>query len=437
MDFQLAKAQALDAAEKAAEGQVLDALEENLPEDAEQSEWNWEALAKTVNTRWQLSVRDRDLKRINREELAEHLITRAKEAAAKVDLSEGERFLRPDFGVQTACNWAKYKFGVTLNPAEMDQLDLAALKDLVRGKAAEVYGQKECEYPVIAGLYHFTTRDPGGHKRYDREGLVAWAAQRFQVQLDLEDLKNKQRDEIRALLVDRSRQHAAEAQPLMAEAGERLEAIFALDPHAPQAIRAAHEKGVLQSLAQWLREKTGAGPSADDMLRLERKALERAVMTTIDDHFRPEMRKMERALLLELLDMAWKDHLLAMDHLKSSIGLRGYAQVDPKVEYKREGMKTFEQMWTSVGERVTDLVFRMEQLDEGFVGSTWSGAQARHDQAPSTSEISQQQQDAIDGTQADRKPEPIRKHQQQVGRNDPCPCKSGKKFKNCCMRKGG
>ena len=51
-------------------------------------------------------------------------------------------------------------------------------------------------------------------------------------------------------------------------------------------------------------------------------------------------------LVLQLLDTAWKDHLLAMDHLRTSVGLRGYAQVDPKVEYKREGMRTFELMWT-------------------------------------------------------------------------------------------
>src|SRR6185312_7071746 len=98
------------------------------------------------------------------------------------------------------------------------------------------------------------------------------------------------------------------------------------------------------------------------------------------DHFRPEMRRMERALLLQILDTNWKDHLLAMDHLRSSVGLRGYAQVDPKVEYKREGMKTFEQMWTAVGERVTDLIFRMEQLDENFVGSTWVDSRATHDE---------------------------------------------------------
>ena len=93
-------------------------------------------------------------------------------------------------------------------------------------------------------------------------------------------------------------------------------------------------------------------------------------------------------------------------------------------------------MWTSVGERVTDLIFRMEQLDEGFVGSTWSETAAIHEEAPSPTDISQQQQAAIDGSQGPtRKIEPIRNRGERVGRNDPCPCGSGKKYKNCCMRK--
>ena len=76
-------------------------------------------------------------------------------------------------------------------------MEPAAMKALVRQRAEAAYYEKEVEYPVMAGLSHFTTRDPAGHKRYDREGLVAWVRQRFEVDLDLEDLKNKQRDEIR------------------------------------------------------------------------------------------------------------------------------------------------------------------------------------------------------------------------------------------------
>ena len=94
-------------------------------------------------------------------------------------------------------------------------------------------------------------------------------------------------------------------------------------------------------------------------------------------------------------------------------------------------------MWTKVGERVTDLVFRMEQLDESFVGSTWSEAEAIHEDAAAAGEIAQQQQAAIDTMQTDHKPEPIRNREQRVGRNSPCPCGSGKKYKNCCMRKSG
>ena len=65
-------------------------------------------------------------------------------------------------------------------------------------------------------------------------------------------------------------------------------------------------------------------------------------MTAIEDRYRPEIRRMERHLVLQLVDGGWKDHLLAMDHLRSAVGLVGYAQVDPKVEYKREGRKLFD-----------------------------------------------------------------------------------------------
>jgi preprotein translocase subunit SecA len=128
-----------------------------------------------------------------------------------------------------------------------------------------------------------------------------------------------------------------------------------------------------------------------------------------------------------------------MDHLRDSVGLRGYAQVDPKVEFKREGMRIYEQMWSSVDEQTTDLIFRMEQLDEGFVGSTWVESEAIHEEAPptNTKSIAGDQQKAIENTETDKKPEPIRNLGQRVGRNDPCPCGSGKKFKNCHMKKGG
>jgi preprotein translocase subunit SecA len=77
----------------------------------------------------------------------------------------------------------------------------------------------------------------------------------------------------------------------------------------------------------------------------------------------------------------------------------------------------------------------MEQLDEGFVGSTWVETAATHAQAESAGEMARQQRAAIDASRGEVVIETIRNRGQRVGRNDPCPCGSGKKYKNCCMRK--
>ena len=92
-------------------------------------------------------------------------------------------------------------------------------------------------------------------------------------------------------------------------------------------------------------------------------------------------------------------------------------------------------MWRMTNERVTDYLFKMEQLDERFVGQHWVETSAVHEAAPAASEIAQQQQAAMDAMQGGgQKTEPIRHRGGRVGRNSPCPCGSGKKYKNCCMR---
>ncbi len=174
----------------------------------------------------------------------------------------------------------------------------------------------------------------------------------------------------------------------------------------------------------------------DKLSKLNKEQLQREVEQAIDDRFFPEIRRMERQLLLNIVDSSWKDHLLAMDHLRSAISLKGYAQMDPKVEYKREGMKMYGQMWFSIGERMTDLIFRMEGLDEIFVSSTMRETSARHDAPPAIQESAVMAQQVADLKAADRagrveeeKVEPIRNMGQRVGRNDPCPCGSARSTK--------
>jgi preprotein translocase subunit SecA len=287
----------------------------------------------------------------------------------------------------------------------------------------------------MAGLYHFAARDATGHKRYDREKLIAWARDRLGAELTMDDVRNRPIKEIRSLLLEHSRRNHERANAALERVRERMDRLFG-DPETAPGNGPPRENGELKSMADWFEKDFHCEIDAKELATLDRDKMWQRLSMAVEFHHRPEIRKMERSLVLQILDTAWKDHLLAMDHLRGSIGLRGYAQVDPKVEYKREGMRTFDAMWTSVGERVTDLIFRMEQLDEGFVGSTWTESEAIHEEAPPPSEIGDQQQAAIDGTQGDRKPEPIRNRGKKVGRNDPCPCGSGKKFKNCCKRKG-
>ncbi|GBD37749.1 Protein translocase subunit SecA [bacterium HR36] len=148
---------------------------------------------------------------------------------------------------------------------------------------------------------------------------------------------------------------------------------------------------------------------------------------------------MERSLLLNILDSAWKDHLYAMDYLRAGVGLVGYAQIDPKTEYKRQGMKQFEVMWDNVADRVTDLVFRMEEAGDEVMETVWHITATVHEAPPpvfSQDSIRQQQQEAILNSQQGeaRRIEPIRVTTPRVGPNEPCPCGSGKKYKRCCMR---
>ena len=128
-----------------------------------------------------------------------------------------------------------------------------------------------------------------------------------------------------------------------------------------------------------------------------------------------------------------------MDHLRSSVGLKGYAQMDPKVEYKREGMRLFDSMWESIGERVTDLIFRMEAFNEEFIRSTWvDGEAGKSDAGTSLSQDADtpsQRAAEQSNVATDARPEPVRNEGPRVGRNDPCPCGSGKKYKACHMRK--
>ena len=122
-----------------------------------------------------------------------------------------------------------------------------------------------------------------------------------------------------------------------------------------------------------------------------------------------------------------------MDHLRSGIGLVGYAQEDPKTVYKQEGMKEFRTMWDGMEDKVTEMVFRMEE-SEAFQDNVWTIGATTKAAAPTLQSQASNQPADQRRRRADKVTEPIRNRGEKVGRNDPCPCGCGKKYKNCHMR---
>ncbi len=438
MEFQMADSYARDQGERAAEVKVVDMVEENLPEGMEE-EWNWKALANWSNTQLGTNYQDHQLKRMDRDEMISEMIKKAHARIAEADLTEGEPMLDADFGLRVLCGWMRHKFGIETSPDQFRDIeDRRKVAASLYQQAEEAYGGKELEYPVLAGISRFTDKQ-GEQVALDREGLSEWVQRRFGVPIDVDDIRLN-RDELKDQLVQYSRDSGNAAESQYEAAEKRLEAVFGSTEDQTTAA-VASSNGDLDSLTNWLQEEMDYRADKEDLSRMNRSELALTIDGAVDDRFHPEMRRMERRILLNIVDDAWKNHLLTMDHLRSSVGLKGYAQMDPKVEYKREGMRLFDSMWENIGERVTDLIFRMESFNDEFIRSTWEDAQTQHDSAKSAmrpaaeSETQQAAQASADSTE--RKPDPIRNQGPRVGRNDPCPCGSGKKYKACHMRQGG
>jgi len=152
------------------------------------------------------------------------------------------------------------------------------------------------------------------------------------------------------------------------------------------------------------------------------------------------MRRMERMILLHVIDTKWKEHLYSMDQVKDGISLRALGQRDPLVEYKKEGFSMFKTMYASINHEVAAMIFRLQAMPQEFRPRSVFSAipqQAVHQefQASIPKPAVSPQQAVLDETdvhqQSAAAPAVVRAGD-KVGRNDPCPCGSGKKYKKCC-----
>ncbi|MDD4955243.1 MAG: preprotein translocase subunit SecA [Candidatus Omnitrophica bacterium] len=197
----------------------------------------------------------------------------------------------------------------------------------------------------------------------------------------------------------------------------------------------SEEKNTL-GLTHWAKlkfdvELTGAALgslSLEEMIEFVKKTVRDAYYKKQTAAGPDKMASMERAVALWVLDSRWKEHLLVMDSLKEGIHLRGYGQIDPLVEYQKESYAAFNETIASIKEDIVDLIFKaklsipeeavsvFEESPKNYVHSEYSSLQ-KEDAAPAKATAEPAQQ-VTSGP--------------KVGRNDPCPCGSGKKYKKCC-----
>ena len=184
-------------------------------------------------------------------------------------------------------------------------------------------------------------------------------------------------------------------------------------------------------LTMWLKQKFDlevepvqvANLTLEEAVQFVKDAVDKLAVTREQTLDVEELRRMERSLALWVIDSRWKEHLLIMDSLKEGVHLRGYAQTDPLVEYQKESFSAFTDMIARIKEGIVDLVFRtrvserkemsvFEQTPQSYVHSEYSALKPQEEAAA--------------------KPATIVNTQDKAGRNEPCPCGSGKKYKKCC-----
>ncbi len=190
----------------------------------------------------------------------------------------------------------------------------------------------------------------------------------------------------------------------------------------------------------WARRKFGVEVDTDALRRSgSHEAARKLVRDAIDARVEEvkgsgeeDFHRTLRYILLQAFDDKWKEHLRELDALREAVGLRGYAQQDPKVEYRREASQMFQEMQVHIAEAVTDIALKVhvitEEMDQRAQGRYRPTALSKEEltafSAPKADETAPQ------GSSGE-KAEPIRRETPKVGRNDPCPCGSGKKYKRC------
>jgi len=396
-----------EKAKDAAANNITLSLGEYLEDYSDPATWDVNGLSKWAMSAFRVSLSPSKVKTQSPEDIEEQLIAAAAEQVDKKDASDIAVFLTDDYALRTFIEWARAKFDMALDVETLRGLKVDDIKTQLLGKTAEKYRRREIEYPVEFAMNMVFT--PQGANIYGFESLAEWANRKYDAGLSAEKLQNTKPRDIQRMLLELSESY---------HDGRLTEIVKdkAASYDTAALVRWANERFALE-----LSEQDAA--AADDAAGFVADAAGRVL--------RREMTELEKYVLLQVYDSAWKDHLYSMDHLKQSIWTRSFAEKDPKVEYKREGYRMFNEMLDNVEDRVTDIIFRV-RLDPGArARSVWNVSHTSHDEVGQFA-MAERDRAAAQAPQGEQVVKQIKLDTPKVGRNDPCPCGSGKKYKKCC-----
>ena len=244
--------------------------------------------------------------------------------------------------------------------------------------------------------------------------------------LEYDDVMNKQREVIyehrRAILTGGDL--AEEIREMTTEVVDSLVDVYCPAEQYPEEWDFTGLTEALQ--AQFGQDVTKGDPGAEaDLKEMGRDALREELRERVLRAYQRKeqelgsdlLRYLEKMLLLQVIDHHWKDHLLGMDQLRDGIGLRGYGQKDPLIEYKREGFDMFAAMMDRIKADALERLFRIQAVRGEMPAAT------SQPQQPVRMTLNRGEEPAV--------PRTVHRQQEKVGRNDPCPCGSGKKYKKC------
>ncbi|MEI7835844.1 MAG: SEC-C metal-binding domain-containing protein, partial [Planctomycetota bacterium] len=386
-------------------------LGEYMDEELEQREWDLRGLASWAESRFQVDISQGQLRKMTPPEVEVYLRDAAAEKIDQIDLSPLGRFLAADFPARSLVEWARAKFGLALDPTELPP-DRGGVQALLIEKVEQAYARREIESPVEYAI-EITIGPAGTENVYAVGSLADWANRKYDAGLAREEFLNAKVEDVYPRLVAMSEQWLA---------GGRLEQCVREKLGSDPSI----ERGIVLAAERFDTTLTPASFKGDVATR---------VIEVGREFLRREMTALERYILLQIYDSSWKDHLLAMDHLKSGIGLRGYAEQDPRVAYKREGSRQFREMLSSVQEKVTDMIFKVRLTAQTQMSSVYQISNTVHEQLSGYDHLARDMADQ-QAAAAPQKVETIIREAPRVGRNDSCPCGSGKKYKKCHGKAG-